>query len=189
MKSVYGLQDPNEIDNKEIKKVAEKYNIGLNDLYELDQSYIEFVMSKGDKAANEDDKRYRTQPLQVMYYKNNSELSSYHVNCLASGFPKLNWNQNENFEVFPPNTQAPLNQSFPLNELMAYFKPVNPESSLHIDDYDYVIVVFWNKFMSKQSKHLIKVVKENKKLIENENTRVIYVNNDNLFSKYINDTN
>ncbi len=182
MKSVYGFQEPKNIDNKEVKKVAEKYDINLNDLYRLDQSYLKFVMSKPDNEVNADDKKYRSQPLQILYYKRNGELLSYHVNCLASGFPILNWNENDNFEVFPPKTQAPLNQSFPLDELVTFFNPISANEAFDFEDNDYIIIVFWNKFMSKQSKHLIEVVKKNQKLIENKVVRIIYVNNDNLFS-------
>lgn len=185
-KSVYGLKDPKPLNKSELIKQADKLDIPESDLYELDKSYLKFIYSKND--LDDDDIKYRTQPLQVMYYDKTGKLLSHHVNCLATGFPKLNWNVDNNFEYFVPESQAPLNQSLPSKQLIKYFKPLNHNNDLNIQDYHYLVIIFYNDFMRKQSKHLIKSVKDNLKLNEtNESVKVIYVNNDNFFSNLNNE--
>jgi hypothetical protein len=52
---------------------------------------------------------------------------------------------------------------------------------LTIKDYDYVVFVYRSRFMGRQSKRLIKIVHENCKLDKRFTTKIICVNNDDLF--------
>jgi len=180
-KNIYGVQDPEVLSKNQIINIAKENGISEQNLFELDSNYLNYVYSKSKDVGNESIK-YRTQPLQVMYYNDKNKLLSYHVNCLATGFPKLNWNSDKQFDTFVPKSQAPTNQFFPLEELVQYFNPISIKS-LEMRNYNYVIIIFWNAFMEKQSKHLIKTVRNNIKLKNTEDkVKIIYVNNDNLFS-------
>jgi hypothetical protein len=65
---------------------------------------------------------------------------------------------------------------------MKYLKPIFENSKLSVDGYDYIVIVYWNRFMGRQSKRLIHFVQENSKLQKDKKVKIIYVNNDNIFA-------
>ena len=55
---------------------------------------------------------------------------------------------------------------------------------ISIENYDYIVFVYWNRFMGRQSKRLIHFVQENYKLAKDFNVKIIYVNTDNVFASF-----
>ncbi len=118
----------------------------------------------------------------VLYYDKTGQLESFQINCYAGGFPNLDWKRDSIFETFPPQEQAPIDSILPLDLQKKYFQPLSQTNSFSIEYYDYIVIVFWNRLMGRQSKRLIKYVQENIKLARNYKVKIIYVNTDNVFA-------
>jgi hypothetical protein len=121
------------------------------------------------------------QPLQALYFDENSNLISYHINCYAGGFPNLNWNRNQNMEVFPPLQQAPVDSLVSLALIQNCIHSAVGDNRIDSIRYSNTVVVFWNRFMGRQSERFIHTVQQNITLSKGGNVKVIYVNNDNVF--------
>lgn len=122
------------------------------------------------------------QPLQASYYNKEGKLISFHINCNAPGFPNLNWNYKKVMEVFPPESQAPVDTLLNLQRHLEYLKS---NTKVQIDeggDFDYFIIVNWAGFLKRQSIGLINAVNKNIKLnFENKKVKIIYVCSDNVY--------
>ena len=178
---IYGIKKLKPVDENVILKYSEKYKIPIADSYELDTTYNAFLKTLDTTRFKEEQKNHY-QPLQVLYYDKTGQLQSFQINCYTGGFPNLNWDRNEKLATFPPQQQAPLDSILPLDTLAKYLEPFPQTDSLKTDSYDYTIIVFWSRFMGRQSKRLIRFVQENAKLGTDLSAKIIYVNNDNLFA-------
>ena len=179
--SIYGLKKLKPIDQKTILQYSKKYNIPSADSYKLDTSYITFLASL-DTTQYKEERKNHYQPLQALYFNQAGQLQSFQINCYAGGFPNLNWDRNEIFSTFPPQQQAPVDSILPLGTLLHYLQPLSQSKEFTAEDLDYVVIVFWSRFMGRQSKRLIRFVQENANLGTDLSTKIIYVNNDNLFA-------
>lgn len=181
---LFGVKRIKPLSENKVFKQSSKFNIPVEDNYSLDTSYMQWVH---DAAINNAKLRNdHLQPLQAIYYaKENNFIApiSWQINCYAGGFPNLEWNRNGIMEVFPPKEQAPLDSLFSLNKHVEFFKPLAGVTAFNSIEYDYVIVVFWSRFMNRQSKKLIEVVQKNRKLANDKKVRILYINNDNFFAK------
>lgn len=164
-----------------IIKYSKKYNIPAKDIYEIDTAYLSYLFSL-DTAKYKSEIKNHLQPLQALYYDNRGHLKSFQVNCYAGGFPNLNWDRNEIMTTFPPKQQAKVDSIIDLAILMKYLKPILQLGKANIGTYDYIVIVFWNRFMGRQSKRLIRFVQENKKLETVKKVKILYANNDNIFA-------
>jgi hypothetical protein len=180
MLGTYGIKSPHAVKEQTILSYAKKFNIPFEDTYVLDRSYSSYLPSTDTSLFKEQHKNHN-QPLQALYYNNVGQLQSFHINCYAGGFPNLIWNKNGLFDIFPPEQQAPIDTFIDLKQQLKYFKPLSVTKTFAASNYDYVVIVFWNKFMNRQSKRLIQVVQENCKLSRDKMVKLIYVNNDNMF--------
>jgi thiol-disulfide isomerase/thioredoxin len=181
MMSMFGFKMPKPLNEKDIYKLAEKYKVPLADCYDLDTNYIWYFKTVDTTRLKENIKNH-LQPMQALYYKNTGYLQSFHVNCWASGFPNLRWDRDSILATFPPLEQAPIDSILPLDSLLKYMKPLSQTQKFAVSDYDYIVVIFWNRWIGKQSKRLIHFIQENCKLAKNEKVKIIYVNNDNFFA-------
>jgi len=182
LKVLYGIKKPKSLDEKQILEYAEKLNIPETGIYEPDTSYISFILSL-DTVKYKSEIKNHYQPLQALYYDNKGNLISFHVNCYAGGFPNLKWNREGSFDIFPPKTQAPVDSILPLKKLMGFLEPLTSSQKINAEQYDYIVIIFWNRFMKRQSKRLIRTVQENCRMEKNKTIRTIYVNDDNLFAE------
>lgn len=174
---LYGIKSLKTVDNASILKYGKKFNIPEQDIYEVDTTYISKLYSidtTGFLIKN------HYQPLQALYYNSNGKLLSFHVNCYAVGFPNLNWERNGVFTTFIPGQQAPLDSIVPLDLQLKYLISLSTVEKIIPEKYDYIVVVHWSRFMGRQSKRLIRIVRENAKLAPNKKIRIVYANNDNL---------
>lgn len=176
----YGIKTPKQLNDQKIIQHSEKFNIPLTDNYKLDSSYVMFLSSL-DTAKFKEEIKNHYQPLQALYYNGNGQLESFQINCYAGGFPNLHWDRDSILTTFPPKEQAPIDNIIPLELLLKRLQPLPQTNSFLIKNYEYVIIVFWSRFMGRQSKRLIEVVQENCKLAKDYNVKIIYVNTDNLF--------
>jgi hypothetical protein len=179
--TILGMNKLKSVDEKTIVQYANKYNIPSTDNYELDKTYFTFLKSFDTTRYAEQIKNHY-QPLQALYYDKTGNLQSFQVNCYASGFLNLNWKKNGTMETFPPIKQAPLDSIIPLATQLDFLKPLTNTYKLSIDNFDYITVLYWSKFMGRQSKRFIRFVQDNEKLATNNTVKIIYVNTDNFFA-------
>ena len=180
--SLYGIKKPKRLNDDQIREYAEKLKLPASDVYRLDTSYMSFILTL-DTVKFKPERKNHYQPLQAMYFDRQGNLISFYVNCYAGGFPNLKWNREGSFDVFPPKTQAPLDDILPYGKLSGYLTPLGSSATPDASDYDYIVVIFWNRFMLRQSKRLINVIRENCRLGRKYHVKIIYVNDDNLFAE------
>lgn len=178
---IYGMHNIEAVDENTIARYANKYNVPLADNYELDTAYFSYLFSLDTSKYNSQIKNHY-QPLQALYYDNSGHLKSFQVNCYTGGFPNLKWDRNEIMSTFPPKEQAPIDSIVSLETQMKYLKRLSQTEQHFFESYDYVVIVYWNRFMGRQSKRLIRYVQDNVKLETARKVKVIYVNTDNIFA-------
>jgi hypothetical protein len=178
---LYGMKKTNTVDEKTIVQYAKKYNIPNADSYELDTTYFSYLFSLDTTKYNSQIKNHY-QPLQVLYYDKSGQLTSFQVNCYAGGFPNLKWDRNEIMTTFPPKQQAPIDSILSIETQLKYLKPLSQTTKLLNDSYDYIVIVYWNRFMGRQSKRLIRFVQDNSILAIGTKVKIIYANTDNIFA-------
>lgn len=176
----YGMKIPKELNEAQILGVADKYEVSPQDCYMLDTAYLTYLRSL-DRVHYKQQIKNHCQPLQVLYYAPTGHLNSFQINCYVGGFPNLKWEKYETFTTFPPKQQAPLDSILPLSTQLNFFIPLSTSTDLRPEAYDHIVVVFWNRWMGRQSKRLIALVQENLKLADEQKVRVLYVNMDNYF--------
>lgn len=179
--ALYGTKKIKTVDERTIARYSKKYNIPIAENYELDIAYFSYLFSL-DTTTYQYQIKNHYQPLQALYYDNLGYLRSFHVNCYAGGFPNLKWDRNEIMTTFPPKQQAPIDSIVSLETQIKHIKPIMETPKLSIDGYEYIVIVYWNRFMGRQSKRLIHFVQENSKIQKEKKVKIIYVNNDNIFA-------
>tara|TARA_R110000868_G_scaffold327851_6_gene588743 strand:+ start:521 stop:1165 length:645 start_codon:yes stop_codon:yes gene_type:complete len=178
---IYGIKKIKTVDENTILRYSKKYNIPLADSYELDTAYNAFLNSL-DTTKYKTQINNHNQPLQALYYGKTRKLLSFQVNCYAGGFPNLNWDRNEIMSSFPPKHQSTLDSIVPFETQLKYMKPLSKTEGFIESSYDYVIIVYWNRFMGRQSKRLIQLVQNNSELVTDKKVKIIYANTDNIFA-------
>lgn len=63
-----------------------------------------------------------------------------------------------------------------LETQLKYLKSLSQTSELSVDSYDYIVIVYWNRFMGRQSKRLIHFVQNNSNLEKEKKVKIIYAN-------------
>ncbi len=185
----------------EITKAFEKRKIPIDQRFVLDTaSYFNLVRAENLKKIEElkiDSVNYDSieikrinettnndlQPVQVRYFTSNGEPVFKMINCYIEPLIPMTWNVEGCFDVFPPKTITYLENDE--NENLEFFLPhiktldgdsVTLES---LPKADYYAVVFWNSFMIKPSKKLIKLLLEYDSKYQNQVTFFLFVNNHN----------
>lgn len=182
----YGIKKVKQIENSAITKFSKSFELPPFELANNFNTYIKKIeLLDSLETVEKSNKNYDysviahdlNQPLQMFIFDDNDSLISYYVNCYAYGFPNLNWNRNKILNSFPPQTLAPVSHLVKRRELLSYVSP-NPNSNSKTNDY--TLIIFWNKFMLRQSKRLIKEAYQLKKK-STKSIKIILVNNDNYF--------
>jgi hypothetical protein len=177
---LYGMKKPKNVNEKTIAKYSEKYNIPLTDSYEMDTTYMTYLFSL-DTTKYKESINHHAQSLQVLYYDKNGQLQSFQINCYASAFPNLNWNKYDILTTFPPGQQTPLDSIVSLATQFKYLRLLKETITFQANKYDYIVIVYWNRFMGRQSKRLIQLVQNNSNLARDKKIKIIYANTDNIF--------
>ncbi|MBR0072789.1 MAG: hypothetical protein IJP95_03035 [Bacteroidales bacterium] len=120
-------------------------------------------------------KRTAVQPVQILYFMGDT-LVSYHVNCYAKGgMASLDWNTDNRFGQFPPQSAVPL------TTLQLSFSQIaklyGVEAKKHLN-----IVVFWTNLLTKISKSAVNAALDNvEKHGQNKKCEVFIINTDKFF--------
>jgi len=178
--SMYGMKTVDFVDTEKIEYSADNYDIPKENSYKINASYLDYITNL-DSTYNQEKKNH-LQPLQALYFDNSGKLISYHINCYAGGFPNLKWNRNNAFNCFPPTTSPENDTLFDFTKLSKYFLKLDNTPYISSKKTDYNIVIFWSIAMGRQSKRLIKLVKENAKLSD-KTVNIIFVNDDDIYLK------
>jgi hypothetical protein len=181
---LYGIKEVKEINEESIVRFSKDFNIPLSNSYTIDTSYFSYLRSLDSTLYKEQIKNHY-QPLQALYFNKTGQFQSFQINCYAGGFPNLNWERNDIMTTFPPKQQAPLDSIISLETHLKYLIPLSQTDKISNSSFNYLVIVYWNRFMGRQSKRLIRIVQENSKLYNKENLKIIYVNTDNLFAKQL----
>ncbi len=88
-------------------------------------------------------------------------------------------------EAFPPSQQAPLDSILRLDTQFNYIKSLSQTKSDYREKSDYTVIVYWSKFMGRQSKRFIRYIQNNIHLASEKNIKVIYVNTDNIYANHV----
>ena len=147
----------------------------------MDSSYFS-VIQEMDTTRFKRDQNNLLQPLQVFYFDALGTLISYHVNCSVGGFPNLKWNRFGSFNQFPASKSVELDTMVYINDHLLHVNPLNNAPFPDLRNYEYTVLVYWSTFMGRQSKRLVRVVKENLRLSKDKKVMVIYVNSDNFWA-------
>lgn len=178
---LYGIKKNRTIDEQTIARYSKKYNIPTADSYELDGVYFSNLISL-DTVKYKSQIKNHCQPLQALYYDSLGYLKSFQLNCYAGGFPNFKWTRNGIMTTFPPKPQAPVDSLVSLETQLKYLKPLSQTAKLSISRYDYIVIVYWSRFMGRQSRRLVRSVQENAKLGKDKNLKILYANTDNFFA-------
>ena len=177
---MYGIRNPEHLNTATIAKTAKQYGVPEKDLFVLDSSYLSFIFSQDSSKYIAQIKNH-SQPLQALYFDKSKNFVSYYINCRAGGFPNLKWNRNGMLDTFLPHTQTPLDNIISFKQHLKFIRTLKNESvSTDTTNSDYYVIVYWNKFMGRQSKRLIQSIKENVKL-SGKSKKMYYVNTDNAY--------
>jgi hypothetical protein len=182
MKSVYGLKEPRPLTEKEIAYYAKKYEIPNGLTYQLDTSYFTYLFSLDTTLALQRKNHY--QPLQALYYDKQGQLVSFHINCNAGGFPNLQWNRDGILNTFLPKSQTTLDTIVQLSTQFRFLKPLGntQDNFSSFSNYDYVVVIYWNHFLTRQTKRFIKSFTRNCANSNEKKVALVFVNNDNIYA-------
>lgn len=179
---IYGFKKLKTLTEDEIITTAVKFNIPLENCFVLDTNYKSLLKSF-DTLTQAETVKNHYQPLQMLYFNKDKELISFHANCFAGGFPNLKWNRTSSFSTFPPQTVAPLDNLFSYSMILKYTQNLKPSAQNFSEPMvnEYIVLVFWNRFLGRQSKKMISILQQNAALAKEKNLKIIYINNDNFF--------
>jgi hypothetical protein len=179
---LYGIKDPERISTNEIQIYTRRYKIPAIDNYELDTGYWSYLFSL-DTLIYKNEIKNHYQPLQVLYFDSTGEMISFHVNCYAQGFPNLKWNCNGVLDVFPPGRQATVDTLLNLRKQIGFLRLLPASANISTQIYRYTVFIYWNRFMGRQTKRLVRYVQANAALAKTDPVKIIYVNTDNIFAE------
>jgi hypothetical protein len=179
---IFGLKEQKILNKKEITLEARKRGIPDFELVIIDVSaYKKYLEELKDTIL----RKHAYQPLQVRVYDKEGKPVLVLVNCFVGGFPNLNWNKYGTFDSYPPASVyfKPDSGSLYYKDELTLFKGINGEI-LNPDNFekkDLNIIVFWSRFMNRQSKRLIQTIENYRKKYRDHQIKVTYVNDDNLY--------
>lgn len=176
-----------------------KKSYGINDLTSFDKenyedflafipdtiNYISIISSKEqfrskiESGIDNNNKNDFGQPIQILYF-NEDSLISFHANCHAKGSLRgLDWNINNRFESFVPISAVPIKHlDYTLNKTTYIYPEIKNK------DKKYTIIFFWTNMMTKLSKEAFKIVMKNlsDNNIDKSQYSLYIVNTDYYFS-------
>ncbi len=184
---MYGFKKHKNLTDEQIVRYAKKHNFNNYNIYKTSDSYEPFIkeLKPTAKDTADNNKALRKAlypPLQYMLFGSTGKIIFLTINFYAGGFPNLQWNRDGAFEQFPPRPLVPFEDNG------IYFQQIQPhvsalDTSTSSAKYDYTCVVFWDRFMGRQSNRLIKYALKNIEEERKKGTKinVLLVNNDNMY--------
>jgi hypothetical protein len=185
-KGIYGLRPYKSLTGEEIGASALEFNIKSNEIAALDTlAYEAYLKEVKDTVL----RKFLAQPMQIKIYDSNGKKKWLLVNCEVGGFGNLKWNRYGTFNKVPPF--PPLINYWRIDSLMTlekdlgFYTKVNGEriNREDIGAGEFTIIIYWARFMGRQSKRLIEQVQSYKEKNMDKKISVLYVNVDNLYYK------
>ena len=174
MSVLYGVRNIDKFEQKRCDDFAASVGRESISLSALVSDSLQFV-AYWNLFADTLWKRTAVQPVQILYFMGDT-LVSYHVNCYAKGgMASLDWNTDNRFGQFPPQSAVPLTTlqlSFPQ---IANIYGVEAKKDLKI-------VVFWTNMLAKISKSAVNAALDNiEKHGKDKECEVFIINTDKFF--------
>jgi hypothetical protein len=181
--------------NEQITKTAFSWGIQKDELYFLQNEYIEYIdsvaskngfsLNSCDTAAYFQKFKNHSQPLQIMFFDKEGKLVAFLTNCYCGGFPNFKWNRNHSLDTLPARQVTPLDTLISFNKLITLIHNIDnqaPDPCKFINK-EYSIVVFWATYFGRQSKRLIKEVEKKYGGFKYDNkAEILYINSDLLIA-------
>lgn len=201
LKSAMGVKEMKPRKTEDLVRYSKKNKIPNELSYLIDTTVFCSSLNTYKTAFNNEDVlQDLVQPLQVRMFKNN-ELIFFHANCYTEGSLNLDWNKFNSFAIFPPtdsfnvvvsekqfnsifssirNFQEKNNQN--VVTLNSSIEPTSPlfQQSTSLKN-EYIIMVYWSIFLNKQSKKLIKLIKNYARKHSDKDIGLVFVNVDNIY--------
>jgi len=170
--AILGIHQPQKLSDAEMMRFKKKIGIQDSATFFIDKDYLEVT-----KYCSALEKKHHLQPLQIKFYNKEGKLMSFFINCnMPMKGTKLNWNNNEVLDSFYHKTATQIDSCVSLNSLTEKIKSTNNSRISWNDNNQLVAIIFWNKFMLKQSRNMIQqyktAIRKNEKLA----ITTIYVN-------------
>lgn len=178
LSKMYGIRELREFDKsrcEDFVKAIDKKNILTFSLY-ADTSAFNCVRRK---ASGPSARKDFSQPIQILYFREDT-LVSFHANCYAQGTAsRLNWNTNGRFEKFIPASAVTPDTALRhvRNFISCHALQEIPEGK------PCIVIVYWTLMMEKLSREAIETVIDNLEKFNQTDRVVLYlINNDQSFA-------
>lgn len=174
MSVLYGVRNIDKFEQERCDDFAAsvvRESISLSALVSDSLQFVAYWNLYGDTLW----KKTAVQPVQILYFMGDT-LISYHVNCYAKGgMASLDWNTDNRFGQFPPQSAVPL------TTLQLGFSQIAKIYGLEAKK-DLKIVVFWTNMLTKISKSAVNEVFDNiEKHGKDKECEVFIINTDKFF--------
>lgn len=185
-KLIFGIKNPRLLNDDEIKKYAIKYGIPLESVYKLDTLKYRkaFQAIKQSRPLLYHDVY---QPLQVKGFDSVGKMTLFLINCNIQGGLTLKWDFAGTFDVFPPqqNYIAKVDTVLSLDDDIKFYQSLKGDTidKSTLKGSDYTLIVFWSRFMNRQSKNLIQVLLNYQNHNNGKKIKELFINVDNLYKE------
>lgn len=176
-KAVFGIDEIKKVDNKRIEAflIESQRTIPCTQIV-ASTTQVDSII-RLDLDSNQ--MQHRAQPVQVLYFDDDS-LIFWHINCYTqSGFLSYDWNNRGSFDHFPPSPTVveDSHHSMTLNR----YRTIIPELK---STTRYTVIVQWCNVLPKVSNKAVKAVATNSK--GRDDCTVYLLNADRWWVDYLN---
>lgn len=170
---VQGIKKVNNPHADDLKHFFSKNSLELNQFF-IDSTYKSHLL----KTPTHDKHilKNHLQPLQCIYFDSLGFPIAYFINCYADpGLLRLKWNNQNQFEHFPPKGNAPLDTLLHRDALLKLIQPLKTGDQLPPLK-RYTVAILWNRTFNRYSRDLIRLIQKNTH--KRKDVNLIYINND-----------
>lgn len=179
--SILGVRQVKKLSNKEIIKLAKRFNIPEDNLYIVkSKDFRDFTKIK---ASLKKDRENIEQPNQIIVFDNEYNNITNIINCNVGGFPILKWNRFKGLDSIPIKQgyfyTTPIYLS--KNELDNLIIPIGDKQIPTTPQFYYYI--FWSRILFRNSKKMIKLINKNNQIakMQNISIEIKYIFSDSIY--------
>lgn len=177
-----GIKKPKVYSDDKISKFHNKH-IGESPMHKLN---VDLFLLQYDslKKQSINDFNDIAQPFQILVYDKNLDLQTHLVNCNIGGLP-LKWNRTGSFDNYPIQANGLLQPKYKVdfNNIVNYIIPTISQEEVKdiTNNYEYIYVVIYSRFVYSISKSYFKHLNEHKSKYADKMIKYIYVYAEELF--------